>query len=60
MNFKVDHDGTQKWYKNGELHCDNDLPAVTKLDGTALWYKDGKLHRDNDRPAIVYPTGDKE
>src|SRR5690349_12346430 len=35
----------------GQLHRDNDLPAVIKANGTQKWYTRGQLHRDNDLPA---------
>ena len=49
--------GNQAWFKNGQLHRDNDLPAVIHINGTQKWYQDGKLHRDNDLPAIIYADG---
>jgi len=30
------------WYRKGELHRNNDLPAVMKRDGTKIWWKYGK------------------
>jgi len=47
------------WYKNGEYHRDNDLPAVIQANGEQRWYQYGKLHRDNDLPAIIYYNGDQ-
>jgi len=32
---------TKKWYQNGKLHRDNDLPAVTYPNGTKKWYQNG-------------------
>ncbi len=46
-------DGTEKWYKNGRLHRDNDLPAVITSYGGQVWCKNGERHRDNDLPAII-------
>lgn len=43
----------KKWFRNGKLHRDNDLPAYKHADGTKKWYKNGKLHRDNDLPAFT-------
>jgi hypothetical protein len=43
---------------NGELHRDNDQPAVIVGDGTQIWYMNGKMHRDNDRPAAICDDGD--
>lgn len=47
-------DGTKKYYKNNQLHRDNDLPAV---DGPDIqeWYRHGKRHRDGGKPAIIKP-----
>ena len=44
---------------NGEIHRDNDLPAVIQADGTKWWYIDNKLHRDNDQPAVIDADGTK-
>jgi antitoxin component YwqK of YwqJK toxin-antitoxin module len=50
----VADNGTYKvWYKQGKIHRDNDLPAITRNEVYQEWYRDGKLHRDNDLPAIV-------
>lgn len=54
MYTHTDINNVQSWYKNGELHRDNDLPAVIDYyTSTKAWYKDGKLHRDNDLPAVI-------
>ena len=50
--------GTQKWYQNGKLHRDNDLPAIVLFDGSQSWSQNGKLHRDGG-PAVEYANGDK-
>jgi len=65
----------KRWYKNGQLHRDNDLPAVEwygngllhreHLDGDPksqcrFWYVNGLLHRDNGLPAIERANGQKE
>lgn len=47
------------WFKDGELHRDNDQPAIIFFDGTRCWYKNGQLHRDNDQPAAIYYTGSR-
>jgi len=50
--------GTQCWYnKAGELHRENDLPAIIHSCGTKSWYKNGKRHRDNDLPAVIREDG---
>jgi len=50
-------DGSQKWYKNGKLHRDKDLPALILSDRRQEWFTDGLRHRDNDLPAIIHPDG---
>jgi len=49
--------GTQKWYRDGELHRDGDLPAEIWANGTQKWYRDGELHRDGDLPAEIWANG---
>ena len=41
--------------KNGNLHRDNDLPAVILAGehGIKIWYQHGKIYRDNGLPAYV-------
>lgn len=56
----VDEFGNKFWYKNGEYHRDNDLPAMIWEDGVKEWYQNGQSHRDNDLPAIEWPNGYKE
>jgi hypothetical protein len=51
--------GNQFWYKNGEKHRDNDLPAIITPSGDQYWYQNGEKHRDNDLPAIIYSNGDQ-
>jgi hypothetical protein len=47
--------GVKKWYKDGKLHRDDDLPAEIWNHGTILrWYRHGYIHRDGDLPAEVY------
>ena len=43
----------KKWFKDGKLHRDGDLPAVITSDGTRIWYRHGKRHRDGDLPAVI-------
>lgn len=60
MTVEVLENGTKKYYCNGELHRDNDLPAIEYVDGTKCWYQNGKLHRDNnDLPVIENVYGEK-
>lgn len=57
----IARDGTKLWYnKYGELHNDNDLPAVIWGNGTQEWYNNGILHRDNDFPARMSHDGVNE
>jgi len=57
----IQHDsGTQEesYYRGGELHRDNDLPAyIARYKNGAIasedYYRGGKRHRDNDLPALV-------
>ena len=37
--------GTQEWYRDGELHRDGDLPAVIHPDGSQEWYRNGIHYR---------------
>jgi len=56
----IQQNKTEFWYFLGEIHRDNDQPAVTQVDGTQFWFQYGKYHRDGDKPAIVYPNGRQE
>ena len=51
---------TIKWYKNGNLHRDYDLPAIEYSSGAKFWYQEGDLHREGDLPAIIYGNDIKE
>ena len=46
-------DGNQHWFQNGEIHRDNDLPAITYHNGDLFWCQNGRIHRDNDLPAAI-------
>ncbi len=35
------------WYKNGEIHRDNDLPAIIYSDGYKVWYVNGRLIKNS-------------
>lgn len=52
-------DRFEGWYCMGELHRDNDLPAIIYIDGFKSWYQHGLVHRDNDQYAVIYSGGDK-
>jgi hypothetical protein len=51
--------GSTRYYRNGQLHRDNDLPAVIYEDGQQRWFQFGELHRDGDQPADIHPNGAK-
>ena len=58
--FYEEQDGSLRWYKNGVLHRDNDLPAVIHANFNKEWWFEGKQHRENDLPAIEWSNGHKE
>ena len=39
----VNANGTKRYYKNGQVHRDGDLPAVICADGDKHYYKNGKF-----------------
>ena len=43
MEQVINKDGTQRWYKHGQLHRE-DGPAVIHPNGYQAWFKDGKRH----------------
>ena len=50
----VADNGTYKvWYKQGKIHREGDLPAITRNEQYQEWYRYGELHRDGDLPAII-------
>jgi hypothetical protein len=51
----IDEDA-ERWYLNGELHRDEDEPAVIFADGARIWYKNGEIHRVG-APAVIYEDG---
>jgi hypothetical protein len=54
----VENEGNDIYYSFcGELHRDNDLPAVVEAGCSQQWYQFGKSHRDDDKPAIIYANG---
>jgi Ring finger domain len=59
ISSRRDTDGTRRWYKNGQLHRDDDLPAWVWADGSKQWWKNGQLHRDGDLPAYEGADGSK-
>ena len=46
---------TQLFYRHGELHRDEDLPACIR-PGQRYFYKHNQLHRDGDGPAVITAT----
>jgi len=56
-DYKLEY-GEKIWRnKEGQLHRDNDQPAIIYADGTQEWYKEDLRHRDNDLPAIIDADG---
>ena len=39
--------------EDGEIHRENDLPALIYVNGEKHWYKYGQCHRENDMPAVI-------
>jgi len=56
-NMITCYNGDKVWYYNGQIHRNEDLPAIICANGDKMWYRYGKLHRDNELPAIVYYKG---
>jgi hypothetical protein len=58
MTSSIDNNGTTSWYNvNGELHRDNDLPAIENANGDKEWFINGLRHREDYLPAIEYVNG---
>jgi hypothetical protein len=49
----------KSWYKHGQLHRDDDKPALIYPNGGKSWYQNALLHRDGDKPAVIYADGSK-
>lgn len=59
--IKIDIGGTVKYYQDGYLHRDGDLPAVILAgSNVSIWYQNNKKSRGNDQPAVVIPDGENE
>ncbi len=44
----TDEDGNEFWYnKAGELHRENDKPAIVRANGYKVWYKNGVRQKCN-------------
>ena len=51
---------TKYWFdKKGNLHRNNDKPAIITERGSLHWYQHGELHRENNKPAIIFYNNDK-
>ena len=50
LNYLIE---IKKWYHNGIIHRDNDLPAVEKANGDKFWYKKDKLI--NEKQQVKHP-----
>jgi len=46
-SFFIDKYDNMYWYKNGNYHRENDLPAIIWYDGSLSWYKDGFTIKTN-------------
>ena len=57
--YTVDENG-QSWKLAGNLHRDNDEPAIIHANGDQEWWRYGQLHRDNGGPAIIRHDGIRE
>ncbi len=57
----TDEFGDKRWYnKAGQLHRENDKPAIIWQNGYKEWWVNGKIHRDNDQPAYIGTDGHKQ
>ncbi|CAB4122722.1 hypothetical protein UFOVP29_59 [uncultured Caudovirales phage] len=56
--LRVDADGSQEWWVNGELHR-LDGPAYISADGDQEWWVNNQLHR-LDGPAVICADGSQE
>jgi hypothetical protein len=50
----TDKHGTIRYMNEfGQLHREDDLPAIIELNGTMTYYQHGLKHRDGDKPAYI-------
>ena len=50
----VDMRGEAVWHNSsGELHRENDFPAIIDIKGGKSWLIGGQLHRGRNRPAVI-------
>jgi len=55
----IDSLGSKGWHdEEGQLHRDNDKPAMISAAGVKYWFRHGLKHRDKG-PAILFPTGEE-
>ena len=54
----IRRDGSQSWYKDGDLHRE-DGPALIYMHGEEHWFYNGARHRI-DGPAVTYSNGDMD
>lgn len=57
--YKVEKIGSLTKYlnKKGQIHREDDNPALVFENGSKFWYKNGLPHREGDSPATIYRTG---
>ena len=55
-NITTASNGTTIYQLNGEVHRDEDQPAVIGVDGSKYWFQNGTRHRDN-QPAVIKANG---
>ena len=56
---KIDENGNKCWYNDkGDLHRENDLPALELVSGDKHWFLNGEMHRETG-PACEYADGNK-
>ena len=49
----LDANGDRCWRNvAGQLHRDNDMPAIENVDDHSGWWINGRLHRDGGLPAV--------
>lgn len=57
-HIEIDSSGTIRWYdEKGQIHRDNDLPAIVRSNGTQEWWVKHKMHREGDLPAFIGSQG---
>ncbi len=54
----ISNNGNKRWYKDGFLHRENDLPA-TESKFLIEWFKHGLAHRENGPAAIFFLPQDE-